>query len=209
MNKSRLIVVAAVLVAIFAIAATWYRRQESAAIDGAEALVRPYSATLGPADAPVTIVEFLDPECESCAAMHPITKRVMKEFDGKVRLVIRYATFHGNSAYAVGLLEGARAHEKYWPLLDVFFEKQPEWASHAAPRPELLAGYVEALGVNSQAVFDGAKSAETQRRIRQDQIDGNSLGVRQTPTFFVNGRRLTSLGYEPLRAAVQNALGSR
>ncbi len=203
--------VAAALVGAFLIGANWYRRQEAnqagqTAVAGADRLVAPHSPTLGPANAPVTLVEFLDPECESCAAMHPIVKKVLQEFDGRVRLVVRYMPLHRNSAHAASLLEGARADNKYWELMEVFFARQPEWASHDAPRPDLLVGYAQAMGLDPQQLSAASTSTEIARRIRQDTDDGVALGVRRTPTFFVNGRPLAQIGYEPLRAAIAAAL---
>src|SRR4051812_17245124 len=76
-------------------------------------LIRPHSMTHGPADAKVTLVEFMDPQCEACAGMHPIVQKLMKEFDGKVRLVTRYMPFHPHAMYASSLLEEARESGKY------------------------------------------------------------------------------------------------
>lgn len=203
--------VAVALVAVFVIAANWYRSDEATqaeqtASQGSDRLVRPHSPTLGPADAPVTLVEFLDPECEACGAMHPIVKQLMGEFDGRVRLVVRYMPFHPNSAYAASLLEGARDQGKYWELMDVIFARQPEWAAHDAPRPDLLATYARNLGLDMTRLGATGTSAETERRIRQDAEDGQALGVTRTPTFFVNGKPLPQIGYEPVRAAIAAAL---
>jgi len=203
--------VAVALVAVFVIAANWYRSEEATqaeqtALQGSDRLVRPHSPTLGPADAPVTLVEFLDPECEACGAMHPIVKQLMGEFDGRVRLVVRYMPFHPNSAYAASLLEGAREQNKYWELMDVIFARQPEWAAHDAPRPDLLATYARNLGLDMTRLGVTGTSAETERRIRQDAEDGQALGVTRTPTFFVNGKPLPQIGYEPVRAAIAAAL---
>jgi protein-disulfide isomerase len=169
-------------------------------------LIRPHSPTLGPADAPVTIVEFLDPECEACASMHPIVKKVMSEFDGRVRLVVRYMPFHGNSAYAASLLEATRDHGSYWGMLETFFLRQHEWASHGAPRPELLLEYAVLGGLDKEKWKAEAANPEFERRIRQDAEDGQALGVNRTPTFYVNGQPLARIGYEPLRDAVAAAL---
>lgn len=206
--------IAAALIAAFVAGAIVYRRQESrqqaaTAAAQSERLIRPYSPTLGPADAPVTIVEFLDPECEACAAMHPLVKQVMREFDGRVRLVVRYMPFHGNSAYAASLLEATRAHGKYWEALETFYLRQHEWASHGAPRPELLLEYAVLVGLEPAKWKEEAASPEWQQRIRQDAEDGKALGVTHTPTFFVNGQKLAQIGYQPLRAAVETALSSR
>jgi len=210
-SKGVLAGIAAALVAAFVVGAFVYRGQETqqaAATVSANAdrLIRPYSPTLGPADAPVTIVEFLDPECEACASMHPIVKQVMREFDGRVRLVVRYMPFHGNSAYAATLLEATRAHNAYWGTLETFFLRQHEWASHGAPRPELLLEYAVLAGLDKAKWKEEATNPEWQQRIRQDAEDGKALGVNRTPTFFVNGQPLAQIGYEPLRVAVQQAL---
>ncbi len=203
--------VAAVLVAGFAAAAIWYQRADDSRVEQVVAqnpgqLIRPDAITLGPADAPVKVVEFLDPECESCAAMHPIVKQVMRDFDGRIQLVVRYLPLHKNSVYAAGLLEGARAQGKFWETLDVFLARQPEWASHEAPRPGLLMNYVRDLRLDEQAVIGVAGSETTRRRVDLDRDDALALGVNRTPTFFVNGQRLARLGYEPLRDAVAAAM---
>lgn len=203
--------VAVALVAAFVIGANWYRQEETTqaeqtASQATDRLVRPHSPTLGPATAPVTLVEFLDPECEACGAMHPIVKQLMREFDGRVRLVVRYMPFHSNSAYAASLLEGAREQGKYWELMEVFFARQPEWAAHDASRPDLLAGYARNLGLDLTRLGATGTSAETERRIKQDAEDGAALGVTRTPTFFVNGKPLPQIGYEPVKAAIEAAL---
>lgn len=210
-SKGVLGATASVLVAAFVAGAIWYRREESrksaeAAAGNQERLVRDYSPTLGPPAAPVTIVEFLDPECEACRAMHPVVKQVLEDFDGRVRLVVRYMPFHQNSATAAGLLEASRADGKYWDVLETFFLRQPEWASHHAPRPELLYEYAVLVGLDQAKWKADAANPEWQRRVQQDAEDGKALGVTHTPTLFVNGEKLRQLGYEPLRAAVEAAL---
>jgi protein-disulfide isomerase len=210
-SKTLLVGIAAVLVAAFIVSANWYRGREASATDevvsaNAERLVRPYSVSLGPAGAPVTLVEFFDPECEGCRAMYPIVKQVMAEFDGQVRLVVRYMPLHGNSVYAATLLEAARAQNRYWEYLDIVMARQPEWGSHHAPRPDLLLTYATAAGLDPEQLRIATTNPEIRTRIDQDQADGMALGANRTPTFFVNGQMLPQLGYGPLRAAVQAAL---
>lgn len=195
---------------VFVLGANWYRGHESAVTNSAAAtgdrLVRPYSISQGPASAPVTLVEFFDPECEACRAMYPIVKHVMTEFDGRVRLVIRYMPLHQNSAYAASLLEAARAQNRYWEFLDIVMLRQPEWASHAAPRPDLLMTYAPSAGLDAEQLRLAMTDPEVKARIQQDEADGIALGANRTPTFFVNGKLLPQLGYGPLRAAIEAAL---
>jgi protein-disulfide isomerase len=210
-NKLTLGGIAALLIVLFAAGAYRYRSDQASAAEdaaqaGSELLVRPYSPTQGPADAPVTVVEFFDPECESCRAMYPFVKQVMTEFDGRVRLVIRYMPLHQNSAYAATLLEAARAQGKYWEFLEVVMYRQPEWASHHAPRPELLMTYAPLAGLDAEQLRAAATDPQIAAHIEQDRSDGMALGANRTPTFFINGKPLMQLGYAPLRDAVQAEL---
>ncbi len=206
-----LVGVSALIITAFLWGAYWYKSSEAKRIEALtmqsrEQLVRPYSPSLGPADAKVTIVEFLDPECEACAGFYPSVKKVMAEFKDNVRLVIRYMPFHPNSPYAVGILEGARKQGKYWEALETLFLRQPEWASHHAPKPELLMGYMKDLGLDVDRIKATTQDAEQQSRLQQDQQDGTVLGVTRTPSFFVNGKPVQNLGYEELRSAVETSL---
>jgi protein-disulfide isomerase len=220
-NKLTLGGIAAALVALFVVGAVMYRSEPAPATTPAPAappattapppsggalLIRPHSPTQGPAQAPVTIVEFFDPECEACRAMYPIVKQVMADFDGRVRLVIRYMPLHRNSVYAATLLEAARAQNKYWEFLEVVLARQPEWADHAAPRPELLMTYAPLAGLDAARLQTASADPQIRARIEQDTRDGTALGANRTPTFFINGRPLLRLGYAELRAAVQAEL---
>lgn len=214
-NKLTLSGIAAALVVLFVAGAMWYRQEQTPSTpprntisDPATSalLIRPHSPTQGPEEAPVTIVEFFDPECESCRAMYPIVKQVMGEFDGRVKLVIRYMPLHRNSIYAATLLEAARAQNKYWEFLEVVMARQPEWASHAAPRPDLLIGYAAQVGIDAAKLRAAATDPQIRTRIEQDQSDGMALGATRTPTFFINGKPLARLGRAELRAAIQAQL---
>jgi len=114
MNRKTLILsVLAVAVTVFAVAAWYVSRpatsDSSATTQVAAPLVRPWSPILGPAKAPVTLVEFFDPACETCRAMYPIVKDIMAEHGKAVRVVIRYTPFHGEvSEEAIRVLEAAR-----------------------------------------------------------------------------------------------------
>ncbi len=210
-DKWLLVGVVALLVTVFVGAAWWYKKTEVAKIDAntqvnSEALVRAYSPTVGPADAPVTLVEFMDPECESCRLFHPLAKEAVKEFGGRVRLVIRYAPFHPNAAYAASALEAARKQGKYFEALDLLFAKQPEWGDHHHPKPELILVYLQTLGLDMNQLKTAMSDVEVQGRIKQDEADAKTLGITRTPTFFANGKMLDRLGAQELRDAINAAL---
>ena len=172
-------------------------------------LERPHSPVKGAADAPVTIVEFLDPECESCRAMHPIVKQLLAEYSGKVRLVIRYLPFHGNSRLAAAALEEARAQGKFDQALDALFERQPEWGDHARPRPELIPEILAKLGMDKAKLNADYLLAEHGAKVDLDHEDAKKLGVKYTPTFYVNRMALEQIGYAPVKEAIDRALAAR
>ena len=169
-------------------------------------LVKPHSITKGPANARVTLVEYLDPECESCARMNPYVKKIVKEFEKDLRVVVRYMPYHGNSKLVANILEGARAEGKYWETLDILFETQSQWANHHQPRPDLIPEILKPLGLNMKKIMADAQAGKFDQLIMEDAEDGKNLGVNGTPTFFVNGSKLEELGYEPLRLEIQKYL---
>lgn len=169
-------------------------------------LIKSHSPSRGPTDAKVTIVEFLDPECEACRAMHPIVKQIESECEGKLRVVTRYMPFHPNSLFVASAIEEARVDGKFEEALELLFNKQPIWGDHHNPKPELIPEYLGEIGIASNRLQKEEVIAKHRSKIDEDMEDGQKLLVRKTPTFFVNGSRLPEIGYEPLKLAVDQAL---
>ena len=171
-------------------------------------LVRMHSPTLGKADAPVVIVEFLDPACETCRAFYPMVKEMMAANPDRIRLVLRYAPFHNGSDRVVAILEAARKQGKFWPALEALLGAQAAWAPHHTPQVGLVWKHLEGLGLNLEQVRADMTAPEIASVIAQDLEDARALNVTKTPEFFVNGRPLPSFGYEPLKRLVVQALAS-
>lgn len=186
----------------------YYKKEASKAVaqQGTSVFVRPHSPTMGPADAPVTVVEFLDPECESCRAVYPEIKKILAENPEKIQFVVRYAPFHGNSFYAIKILEAARKQGKYWETLELLFETQPEWGSHHHPQPELIWEHLPKIGLDVEKIKSEMNDLKVFDQVELDKEDGKKLGVRGTPTFFVNGKPLRAFGLEYLKEAIEAEL---
>jgi protein-disulfide isomerase len=190
--------------------ATWFANRpgpvaeaEPVAPELAEAMIRPYSPILGPADAPVTIVEFFDPACEACRAFHPIVKDIMAEHGEAVRVVIRYTPFHGAaSEEAIRVLEAARMQDVYVPVLEAVLREQPRWASHGAPAPGLILQVAATAGLDAEAARTQMLAPGVVAILNQDRADVETVGIRQTPTFLVNGKPLDPFGEAELRRLV-------
>jgi protein-disulfide isomerase len=175
-------------------------------------LIRPDSPTLGPVDAKVTLVEFYDPECESCAVFGPIVKKILKDY-GNIRLVARYMPLHPNSMTAATFTEAAGEQGKYWQAQELLFLRQSEWGQkHGQPATtsteinSLFEKYAKELGLDLGKLNSATKENRFAAKIERDKKDGQSLGVRKTPTFFVNGRELVRFGETELRSLIEEEL---
>ena len=170
-------------------------------------LVRPHSPIIGPASAPVTVVEVLDPACEGCRAFAPIVKQIQFLYSDDVRVVVRFAAFHPGSDEAVRLLEAARRQGKFDAVLTALFDGQPDWASHHAPNVERAWEIAASTGLDIPRARRDARDAKSDQVLRQDGEDVVAIKVDRTPTFFVNGRRLDPFGAEQLMSLVTEELG--
>ena len=190
--------------------AAWYVNQpkpssERAVVapELADALMRPYSPVLGPAEAPVTIVEFLDPACEVCRAFHPVVKDILDKNPEAVRVVIRYTPFHGPiSDIAVKLLEAARMQGKFEQVLNALMAYQDAWAAHGAFDQQKLGKIAAGAGLDLELAIEQMKSPDIVAIVNQDKADVETMGVRQTPTFYINGKPLDPFGMDELRQQV-------
>ena len=170
------------------------------------ALVRMHSPTLGPIDAPVVIVEFLDPACETCARFYPLVKQIMAANSDKIRLVVRYAPFHNGSDKVVAVLEAARLQGKFWPALEALLAAQASWAPNHTPQVALVWKHLDGLGLDLDKVRADMATPAIANVIAQDVDDARTLNVTKTPEFFVNGRALPSFGFEQLKSLIADAL---
>ncbi|MEK7239575.1 MAG: thioredoxin domain-containing protein [Gemmatimonadota bacterium] len=170
------------------------------------ALERAHSPTLGPPGAVVTIVEFLDPACETCATFYPMVKDMMAANPGKIRVVLRWAPFHNGSQDVVAMLEAARKQDKLWPALEALLATQAVWSPGHTPQAEAAMKQLEGLGLDREKLLADMASPEIAQLIAQDLDDARTLNVTMTPEFFVNGKPLPSFGFEQLKQLVDDAL---
>ena len=209
MNKRKLLALAVLLVLglAFYFGMDAYRDRTQAGQDARvdverNRLVRMHAPIIGPQNAPVTIVEFFDPACETCRAFYPIVKQIMAQHPGKVRLALRYAPFHHGSDQVVKLMEAARKQGLYSPVLEALLAAQPEWADHAAPNLDLAFEAAARAGLDMGRARQDMETPEIQAVLAQDVEDLTALQVSKTPTFFVNGRSLPSFGPDQLASLV-------
>jgi protein-disulfide isomerase len=212
MNKKVLfIVVLAALLVTFAAGTIFYYAMggdpapKVVALDRT-ALIRVHSPTVGKAEAPVVVVEFFDPACETCAIFYSRVKEIMAANPDRIRLVLRYAPFHNGSDKVVAVLEAARKQGKFWPALEALLASQAVWSPSHTPQVSLVWKQLEGLGLDLEKVRVDMAAPEIARVIAQDLDDARTLNVTMTPEYFVNGKPLPSFGFEELKTLIDEAL---
>ena len=152
-------------------------------------LTPPVSAddhTIGPDDAPITLVEYGDFECPYCGMAYPVVKAIQRELGSELRFVFRnfpLGEAHPHARHAAETAEAAAAQGKFWEMHDTIFEHQ------SALDDEHLIGYARSLGLDADLVARELEAGTYTKRVRDDFRNGVRSGVNGTPTFFINGAR--------------------
>ena len=212
MNKKWLVFATAAAVVVLFVAGVMIFRDGSsqqakqALQANSDALVRAHSPVYGNPAAKVTIVEFLDPACETCRAFYPIVKGIVNSSFSQVRLVVRYAALHKGSDTAVRILEAARQQGKYWEVLERTLATQPQWAAHHNPQPDLIWQLIADTGLDLAKAKAAVNSPEIEQVLAQDTADMKALKVDKTPGFFVNGTPLVEFGVAQLKSLVEQEI---
>ena len=211
-NKNLVIITTFVLVIFFIVLTYFYKNGQgnnetlNIANNGVS-LEKEHSISFGENKKNIVVVEFLDPECESCALFHPMVKKLFKEYHSDIKLVVRYLANHKNSKFAIKILEAAREQNKYNEVLAVIFEKQSLWAQHNNEKPELLWTFLsEIVDLNIDKLKEDMNNPKIDQIIDIDAKDAKAYNVRGTPTIFVNEKKLDTLSQKELFDLVENEI---
>ena len=148
--------------------------------------VGPDDHAAGPANAPVTLVEYGDFECPYCGQAYPIVKALQERLGTRLRFVFRnfpLSESHPHAEHAAEAAEAAGAQGQFWEMHDALYEHQ------RALRDPALIGYATDLGLDAARVARELGTGAWTARVRADFLSGVRSGVNGTPTFFINGER--------------------
>ena len=145
----------------------------------------------GNPDAPVTIEEFGDFECPPCSSMAPYLDDRVNEFKPHVRLVFRNfpLSAHKHAHEAALAAEAAGMQGKFWEMHDVLYREQSTWSKGDNPH-ELFDAYAGTIGLNVAEFNKDMESEKVKERVDSDHARGLSLGIKMTPTVFINNHEL-------------------
>jgi protein-disulfide isomerase len=163
----------------------------------------------GNPQAPVTLEEFGDFQCPPCGTFAGFAEELLKQYDSRLRIVFRDFPLivHEHAREAALAAEAAGLQGRFWEMHDVLYREQAAW-SKAPNARELFESYAGTIGLNLDQFrkdMDGEKARE---RVDSDQALGDSLGVKFTPTLFINKHPVDPKDKTPegVRAAIDAAL---
>jgi protein-disulfide isomerase len=163
----------------------------------------------GPDDAQITLVEFGDYQCPSCAAYHPFVKEILNRYPKQVRLEFHHfplISIHPNSMAASKAVEAAGLQGHYWEMHDAVFEYQSQWSTRPDPKPAFGA-IGNGIGINGTILVQAMDNAQIQERILKDVEQGDKAGVQAVPTFFIDGKQVhISLSMEDFVQVIESHL---
>lgn len=159
-------------------------------------------------DGRVTLVEFLDFECEACGALFPVIEQLREEYEGRVTFVVRYFPLpgHANGQIAAQAVEAAARQGQFEAMYKRMFETQSQWGEARESKESTFVGFARDLGLEMARFMRDLKAPATVARVTRDMRDGTDLGVEATPTLFLNDERIELESVEQLKADIDAAL---
>jgi len=173
---------------------------------GAPAPVTAEDHVTGPANASVTLIEYGDFQCPACGLYAPIVERLIAS-STSLRVVFRHFPLpqHANAMITSEAAEAAAMQGKFWDMYRLIYANQAEW-ENLPDAHAVLDGYAQQIGLDMTKFKADIDSSEAKAAVIADLNEGESLGIDQTPTFFVNGKAiLNPPGYEAFKAIIDSA----
>ena len=161
----------------------------------------------GPANAPVTMVEYGDFECPDCGAAYPTVNELIERMGDKLRFVYRYYPLvesHPHAEHAAEVAEAAAAQGKFWEMFDVLYQNQRHLSDAH------LIEYAKSVGLDTDLLDREMKAGTYTKRIEEDLDSGDASGLEGTPTFYINGQYYDgAYNVDAFQEALEQAAGSK
>ena len=163
----------------------------------------------GPANAAVTLEEFGDFQCPPCGAMEGPLQQIERDYASSLRVIFRNFPFtiHEHAHEAAYAAEAAGLQGRFWEMHDLLYREQSVWAKSSDVQ-SLFDAYAGMIGLNLERFKKDVSGEQVKAKVEEDRKRGEALGVRNTPTIFINDESVppTSLNPTALRAAVDAAV---
>ncbi|PIR44864.1 MAG: disulfide bond formation protein DsbA [Candidatus Vogelbacteria bacterium CG10_big_fil_rev_8_21_14_0_10_51_16] len=200
-----------ILIIIFVVAGVVrMAKQENGGVASYDIRITEVDQAVGPAVAPLTLVEYSDFQCPACASYHSIVKELLAEHGESLRFVYRHYPLpqHRNARPAAYMAEAAGRQGKFFEMHDLIFQNQISWTNMSDEQASAeFIGYAQTLGLDLNKIATDLQDQAIINKVDADLASGNRFGVNATPTFYLNGRKLQNPpGMEAFRAILRAEL---
>lgn len=147
---------------------------------------------LGSPTATVTLEEFADYQCPTCAGMHPKMKEINALYSGRIKFIFRtypLTQIHKNAYEAAVAAEAAGLQGKFWAMQDQLFTNQKDWSNSSEPR-KIFEEYAQKIGLNMTQFQSDVVGLPAKTRVDADLARARALNIQGTPTIYLNGRAI-------------------
>jgi protein-disulfide isomerase len=167
-------------------------------------IIEPKDVFVGAKTAPVTLTEFGEYENEECAKANEVVKKILEQYDGKVKLNFRHfplTKIHQRSQKASEAAIAAAQDGKFWEMHNALFENRRNLGTTS------LKLHAKDAGVNRKQLLDELVNSTYGWHVHDDIQHGKKLGVTEIPSFFINGEKVTGKPtFENLSKGIEEAL---
>ena len=183
--------------------AAWYMGKHPASPDATSASSASASSSTpapsgggrvrGQNTAPVTLVEFGDYQCPTCGYYAPIVQEVLRRYPAQLKLEFHHYPLVGVHQWAMAAAlaaESAGDQGKFWEMHDLIYDHQEQWSKSQNAESDFLA-FAGQLGLNSNQFMQSTRSPEVKQRVLQDVVRAREGKLDSTPTFFINGDKVS------------------
>ncbi len=160
--------------------------------------------TIGPEDAPITIIEFSEYQCPYCEQNVEPMKQILEKYPDDIRFIFRDfpLDFHANARPAAYSAEAAGKQGKYFEYHDLLFEMQEDWSELNDATSKFIE-YAKILELDIDKFKKDINSKGIKDNVDEDLKYGQSLGITGTPTIYINNNQLVGVQtFEALEEAV-------
>jgi protein-disulfide isomerase len=163
----------------------------------------------GPANAAVTLEEYGDFQCPPCGGLEASLQQIERDYASSLRVIFRNFPFtiHEHAHEAAYAAEAAGLQGRFWEMHDLLYREQAVWAKTKDVQP-LFDSYAGMIGMNLERFKKDVGGEQVKAKVESDRKRGEALGVKNTPTIFINNQSVppTSLNPTALRAAIDAAV---
>jgi protein-disulfide isomerase len=193
MSKRFIVVVIVCILALIGIFAITNKNNDSNA-GGTNSSAKPSNQTMGGGKSGVVLLEYGDYQCPACGAFYPVVKNVVAKYQNDITFQFRnfpLTQIHPNTFAGARAAEAAALQGKFWEMHDILYENQTTWSQ--APSPvSYFDNYAQQLGLDTAKFKSDYNSSAVNNTINADIAAGKSIGADSTPTFLLDGKKITN-----------------